>query len=164
MSELGFEPRFVWSQAHKLPPLQESSWQKLPSWDSGRGEAWAHSKDGYTWHPKQIRAAPKIYINKYQAWLCKKEEPKKPLKSNHSTMLNTSEDLYGNLFLLWGSYRYCSVAKWCPTLCDPMDCSTPCLPVPHHLPEFAQTHVHWVGDAIQPSQPLSPSSPAFNLS
>ena len=52
-----------------------------------------------------------------------------------------------------------------PTLCDPMDCSTPGLPVHHQLPEFTQTHVHWVGDAIQPSHPLpSPSAPTFNLS
>ena len=58
----------------------------------------------------------------------------------------------------------CSVSQLCPTLCDPMDCSTPGLPVHHHLPEFAQTHVHWVGDAIQPSHPLlSPSPLAFNL-
>ena len=45
-----------------------------------------------------------------------------------------------------------------------MDCSTPGLPVPHSLPEFAQVHVHWIGDAIQPSHPLLLSSPAFNLS
>ena len=57
----------------------------------------------------------------------------------------------------------CSVAKLYPTLCSPMDSSTPGLPVPHHLPEFAQVHVHWIDDAIQPSQPLSPSS-AFNVS
>ena len=50
-------------------------------------------------------------------------------------------------------------------LCDPMDCSTPSFPVRHQLLELAQTHVHWVSDAIQPSHPLlSPSSPAFNLS
>ena len=50
-------------------------------------------------------------------------------------------------------------------LCDPMDCSTPGLPVHHQLPEFTQTHVHWVSDAIQPSHPLSsPSPPALNLS
>ena len=49
--------------------------------------------------------------------------------------------------------------------CDPIDCSTPGLPVHHQLPEFTQTHVHWVGDAIQPSHPLSsPSLPAFKLS
>ena len=53
----------------------------------------------------------------------------------------------------------------CPTLCDPMDCSTAGFPVPHHLSEPAQTHVHWVGDAIQPSHPLSSASPpALNLS
>ena len=50
-------------------------------------------------------------------------------------------------------------------LCDHMDCRTPGFPVHHQLPEFAQTHVHWVDDAIQPSHPLlSPSPPAFNLS
>ena len=58
----------------------------------------------------------------------------------------------------------CSVAQSCLTLRDPMDCSTPGFPVPQHLPEFAQVHVHWIGDAIQPSHPLSPSSPsAFNF-
>ena len=59
----------------------------------------------------------------------------------------------------------CSVAKSWPTLCDPMDRSTPGFPVRHHLPEFAHTHICWVGDAIQSSHPLSPPSPpAFNLS
>ena len=58
-----------------------------------------------------------------------------------------------------------SVAQSCSTLCDPMDCSTPGLPVHHQLPELAQIHVHWVGDAIQSSHPLSsPSPPTFNLS
>ena len=56
-------------------------------------------------------------------------------------------------------------AQSCPTLSDPMDCSMPGFPLHHHLPELAQTHVHRVGDAIQPSNPLSsPSSPTFNLS
>ena len=51
------------------------------------------------------------------------------------------------------------------SLCDPMDCSTPGFPVHHQLPEFTQTHAHWVSDAIQPSHPLSsPSPPAFNPS
>ena len=50
----------------------------------------------------------------------------------------------------------CSVAQLCLTLCNPMDCSMPGFPVLHHLPELAQTHVHWVGDAIQPSHPLCP--------
>ena len=59
----------------------------------------------------------------------------------------------------------CSVVQACPILRGPLDCSTPGLPVHHQLPEFAQTHVHRVGDVIQPSHPLSPPSPpAFNLS
>ena len=58
----------------------------------------------------------------------------------------------------------CSVAKSCLTLCDPMNCSTPGFPVLHYLQESAQTHVHWVGDTIQPSHPLSPPFPALNLS
>ena len=63
------------------------------------------------------------------------------------------------------SFHCCSVPQLCPTLCDPMDCSTPGFPVLYHLPELAQTHVHWDGDTIQPSLPLfSPSPPAFNLS
>ena len=58
----------------------------------------------------------------------------------------------------------CSSIQSCPTLCDPMDCSTPGFPVLHHLFEFAQTHVHWVGDAIQSScSLLFPSPPASNF-
>ena len=53
------------------------------------------------------------------------------------------------------SLQFTSVAQLCPTLWDPKDCSTPGLPVHHQLLEFTQTHVHWVGDAIQPSHPLS---------
>ena len=61
--------------------------------------------------------------------------------------------------------QFSSVAQSCPTLCKPMNCSTPGLPVHHQLPEFTQTHVHWVGDAIQSSHPLSrPSPPTLNLS
>ena len=66
---------------------------------------------------------------------------------------------------LFRSVQFSSVAQSCPTLCDPMNHSTPGLPVHHQLPGFTQTHVHRVGDAIQPSRPLSsPSPPAFNLS
>ena len=63
------------------------------------------------------------------------------------------------------SVQFSSIAVSCPTLYDLMDCSTPGLPVHHQLPEFMQTHVHCVGDAIQSSQPLSSPSPtALNLS
>ena len=73
------------------------------------------------------------------------------------------EDLISYLILT--SVQFSWVAQSCPTLRDPMDCSTPGFPVHHQLPELAQTHVHRVGDAIQPSHPLSsPSPPALNLS
>ena len=65
----------------------------------------------------------------------------------------------------FSSVQFSSVAQSCPTLCDPMNHSTPGLPVHHQLPEFTQIHVHRVGDAIQPSYPLSsPSPPARNPS
>ena len=61
--------------------------------------------------------------------------------------------------------QFSSVTQSCPTLCDPMNLSTPGLPVHHHLPEFTQTHVHRVRDAIQPSHHgSSPSPPAPNFS
>ena len=60
--------------------------------------------------------------------------------------------------------QFSSVTQSCPALWDHMNCSTPGLPVHHQLPESTQTHVHWVGDAIQPSHPLSSPSPALNLS
>ena len=61
------------------------------------------------------------------------------------------------------SYQFSSVAQWCLTLCDPMDCSKPGFPVHHQFPELAQIHVHQVGDVIQPSHLLSsPSPPDIN--
>ena len=78
------------------------------------------------------------------------------MQSNHQTECMNMDN---------ASVQFSSVAQSCPTLCDPMNCSTPGLPVHHQLPEFAKTHVHWVGDAIQPSHPLSsPSPPAPNPS
>ena len=65
----------------------------------------------------------------------------------------------------WCSVQFSSVAHLCLTLCDPMNRSTPGFPVHHQLPELTHTHVHWVDDAIQPSHPLSSTSPpALNLS
>ena len=70
----------------------------------------------------------------------------------------TCISLFYNIPLL---IQFSSVAQSCPTLCDLMDCNTPGLPVHHQLPEFIQTHLHWVGDAIQISHPLSSLSPIF---
>ena len=94
------------------------------------------------------------------------------------------EKLVANIFAIMSLSNYCyfplnpidispesyfsqfsSVAQSCLTLCDTMDCSTPGFSVHHQPPELAQTHVHRVSDAFQPSHPLSfPSPPAFNLS
>ena len=90
--------------------------------------------------------------NSYSADSCKTNV------SDPIGFLNTNTGRYG-------SVHFSSVAQSCPTLCDPMDHSMPGLPVHHQLPEFTQTHVHRVGDAIQPSHPLSsPSPPAPNPS
>ena len=68
--------------------------------------------------------------------------------------------LYSSItFIKLSSVQFISVAQLCPTPCSPMICCTPGLPVHHWLLEFTQTHVHWVGDAIQPSHPLSSPSP-----
>ena len=98
-------------------------------------------------------------------------------KSSGDNKTTTSLMFYGKYFMFYEkknlqvtcSFRvtasqFSSVARLCQTLCDPKNCSTPGLPVHHQLPEFTQTHVHWVGDAIQPSHPLSSPSLAFNLS
>ena len=73
--------------------------------------------------------------------------------------------LWSAIMLQFMTVQLSSVTQSCPTFWDPMNCSTPGLPVHHQVPEFTQTHVHWVGDAIQPSYPLlSPSPPALSLS
>ena len=72
---------------------------------------------------------------------------------------------YQSSWCKWNTVQFSSVTQLSPTLCDPMNCSTPGLPVHHQLPEFTQTQVHRVSDAIQPSHPpSSPSPPAPNPS
>ena len=86
--------------------------------------------------------------------------------------LSTAVNLVGRNWEQVTGIQFGPVAQLCPTLCDPMNRSTPGLPVHHQLPEFTQTHIHRVGEAIQPSHPLSspspplssPSPPTFNLS
>ena len=92
--------------------------------------------------------------------------PHPPLQSSHGLLTTrTTKKHADQLILVSLGGGYCSVTKSYLTLCDPMGFSKPGFPVLHHLPELAQTHVHWVGDTIQPPHPLSPtSSPAFNLS
>ena len=90
---------------------------------------------------------------------------------NYAGPLWTSLLFWGDELAITGGVQairpvqFSSVTQSCPTLCNPMNRSTPGLPVHHQLPEFTQTHVHPVGDAIQPSHPLSsPSPPAPNPS
>ena len=79
--------------------------------------------------------------------------------------LTVDSKFYFFIIPTFSSVQFSSVTQSCPTLCDPMNCSTPGLPVHRQLPEFTQTHVHRVSDAIQPSHPLSsPSPPAPNPS
>ena len=83
----------------------------------------------------------------------------------NSLMINVSQKQYDYKAIYFKYQSVSSVAQSCPALCDPMNRSKPGLPVHHQLPEFTQTHVHWVGDAIQSSHPLlSPSPPAPNPS
>ena len=74
-----------------------------------------------------------------------------------SYSLTNSNILLNHMLMLTYILVCYSVTKLCPTLCNPMDCSPPGFPILHYLPEFAQTHVHWISDAIQPSHPLSPA-------
>ena len=88
---------------------------------------------------------------------------------NSCNELKISPKLIIDIKIMISSDNFCiqfsSVAQSCLTLCDPMNYSTPGLPVHHQLPESTQTHVHWVSNAIHPSHPLlSPSPPALNLS
>ena len=102
-------------------------------------------------------------------------QPSHPLSSPSPPALNltqglsqwvsSSHQVAKVLELQHQSIQFSLVTQSCPSLCDPMDGSTPGLPVHHQLPEFTQTHVHWVGDMIQTTHPLSsPSPPAHNLS
>ena len=97
-------------------------------------------------------------------WVSYKHSPITPPWLSHDSHVideKTATENFDDLFKV----QFSSVTQSCPTLCDPVDCSTPGLHVHHQLLESTQTHVHWVGDAIQPSYPLlPPSSPTFNLS
>ena len=125
--------------------LEESVVSSVPGLLMIPSHTWSHSTPSCAliyWFPSPF------YRRKPSSWV---------LKSN----LGSPNQVEGVLRL---SQSVSSVAQSCPTVCNPMDCSTPGLPVHHQLPEFTQTHVHQVSDAIQPSHPLLSPSPAFNLS
>ena len=105
-------------------------------------------------------------------WMCELDKLFIILEISFSYLWDRNNDTHtGGLFQEFNnehistSVQFSSVTQSCPTLCNPMDCSIPGLPVYHQLPEFTQIHGHWVGDAIQPSNPLLvPSPPSLNLS
>ena len=109
---------------------------------------------------------PKCEILRYKS----RKDVQKQMRKNYKTLMKDFKKDWLILsrcsaFPIWpvNSTSVSSVAQSCPTLCDPMNCSTPGLPVHHQLLELTQTHVHRVSDAIQPSNPLlSPSPPAPN--
>ena len=133
------------------------TWDKLWFLSQGQRGEWEKS------HPL---CAPEESAFAYLFWL-KQPMFSLALNAHFSTLLfvmrtpqHCFNDYHGS-----GSPQFSSVSQSCLTLCDPMNCSTPGLPVHHQLLEFTQTHVHWVGGAIQPSHPLSsPSPPAPNPS
>ena len=100
------------------------------------------------WWPREAQKSDEVYQEKV----------------TEESVVRTSE--CGSLLLpLFSSFQFSSVAQSCPTLCDPMNHSMPGFPIHHQLPESTQTHVHWVGDDIQPSHRLlSPSPLALSLS
>ena len=91
-------------------------------------------------------------------------QPKGHTRAKWQTLLPCEMHINANLYyttFIYNSVKFRSVAQSCLTLCDPMDCSTAGLPVHHKLPELAQAHVRWDGDAIQPSHPVIPFSPCL---
>ena len=113
-------------------------WLNTAEWDSPQNSSWAKS-----------------YLNEYS-----------PINAvSPSCLVSLINSLQMNLVSFSVQVQFSSVAQSCPTLCNSMDCSAPGFPVHHQLPEPTQTHVHHVGNAIQPSHPLSsPSPPTFDLS
>ena len=105
------------------------------------------------------------YVKLAFKWCNYKEAIEQIIVSSLEWPLCSNQNGYDNNKMLKISVQFSSVAQSYPTLCDLMDCSTPAFPVHHQLTELTQTHVHRVGDAIQPSHPLSsPSPPALNPS
>ena len=130
------------SSVHGILQARILGWVAI---SSARGSSWQGSKPHFLhllhW---QVDSLPLHHLGSHEFW----GDAIQPITS----------------FILSFS-QFSSVAQLCPTFCDPMNRSMPGLPVHHQLPEFTQTHVHWVSDAIQPSHPLSSPSPsALNLS
>ena len=137
---------FLRVEGAEFPP--QTAWEKVPSGDRGRpSEGLGKSSAGVTFR-RVFSKLRSLFILAPAPSVRAESSPARP-------------KFYGG----FSSVQFSSVAQSCPILCDPMNRSTPGLPVRHQLPEFTQTHVHRVGDAIYPSHLLSsPSPPAPNPS
>ena len=113
-------------------------------------------------HKQPQDGAPRSFLLSYQSTLTLQKSVQLSFKCSYQFM---APEASASGQQIWAVTQFSSVTQSCPTLCDPMNRSTPGLPVHHQHPEFTQTHVHRVSDAIQPSHPiLSPSPPAPNPS
>ena len=125
--------------------------QIMGTWDRPEAYPWKRLDNGGTGWPGCLQAVAAVALLVREA---------NKLTLGQDLIIKVAHEV--NTFL---QVQFSSVSQLCPTLCDSMNHSTPGLPVHHKLPEFTQTHVHRVGDAIQPSHPLlSPSPPAPNPS
>ena len=119
-------------------------------------------------HPCSASSVPSPAALSAHLWAARLTGQRAECSQVNGTVWGTGNWLEDDDWVWWLSgflFYCCLVAKSCPTLCNPLDCSTPVFSVPHHLLKFVQVHVHWISDAIQPSHPLSsPSPPAFSLS
>ena len=157
-----------WGKVSDLPPsrITDMWWKSVPSATPSSGFINWKSVLGFCARQaipieklntslfNQLISAPK------QLLMWDPKAPWSPWTSGYGALLGSRSFHVGS-----GDQLVSSVAQLCPTLCNPVDCSTPGSPVHHQLPELAQTHVHRVSDATQPSHPLSsPSPPVFSLS
>ena len=149
-------------------PLPYLSWKKSFAesfWRMGFFKAWVTCL--LAWPCNKPFSAPNSDILVvFGLIVCWAHVFKQNQNQSPETFVAASNNLFLDGFIFsFLPVQFSSVAQSCLTLCDPMDRSIPVLPVHYQLSESTQTHVHWVGDAIQPSHPLSsPSPPAFNLS
>ena len=151
---------------------------RLPWWLSGKEPTWQYRRHGFSpwvgktawrrkWQPSLVFLPGEFHGQRSlvgnSPWDQKESDKTEQLNMHtHITHTHTHTHIISYYSV---SVQLSSVVQSCLTLCNPMNCSMPGLPVHHQLPESTQTHVHWVGDAIQPSHPLSsPSPPAPNPS
>ena len=152
----------IWCFLHRWQPMTNASVRSVFSrgdscevWTVSETSPWQHdlSTSSCPLHSLQPGVSSYYWSVDFSAWGA--------YQRKHWSVCSSSDVRHGRI----SSVQFSSVTQLCSTLWDPVDCSMPGLLVRCQLPEFTQTHVHWVGDAIQQSHPpSSPSPPALNLS